>query len=702
MATEPTGTNGLTTLDGDTSVALVSDIQSVVLAVDTAITQAKSEANTGDTSTLSSAKTYTDGQLSPERQRIGTLESNKWKRTVTTALNNLDNITTSGEYELSHYIPGRPFGQSGIMEVFSVDGNVVQQWTTRESSPRKFVRSRSSAGVWNSWQLLTWRGGGISSTEDLNNFQTPGYYEATNGPTLNKPIAGTGVLEVFKVSSGITVQRFLTLEGTQREFTRRTQSGVWSEWQALNWYQGVLIQGMDFNSLQVPGESSVTFIDHPNQPVPSAGSVTVKRAGSELTQEFTPLGDNPPVFRRRLNGLGWSTWVNRSISTTDAPAGVDDSPTRGPVELWEPTLTTVNPSQYITELSLDRTVAFNGSNSFGTIRESRDDGATWTDLHTFAGSFGSVQTLDNGELLATVMNDPSPRELWLSEGYGKGGPVTWSKVLTASGPYITFIKAWSFGIHKNIILVNEYGPKTGMQWLGNDVTQNARYTYMSLDYGKTWSTVFDLNEYLTTQQGRANTDGVHLHGVTWDPYWDRIWITFGDDSNGTVYSDDLGETWQTAHYAAEFSGGYQNVGIIALPKAILFGSDCYPNGVHRINRTAGKHSGTYTIDVAYTINPGVNDLTHLCQAIRKVERTGGDGPVIFGFSAETATVPSHMVVTYDGFTFTKLWEDSVAQTPGRGLRTIAGPTLKGELIVGSNDGRDPAGWSRWTGPVQIY
>ena len=274
--------------------------------------------------------------------------------------------------------------------------------------------------------------------------------------------------------------------------------------------------------------------------------------------------------------------------------------------------------------------------------------------------------------------------------------------MTASGPYITFALAWSVSAYKNMIFVNEYGPKTGMQWLGNDVTKNARHTYMSLDYGKTWKTIFDLNTYLTTQQGRANTDGVHLHGVAWDPYWDRIWVTFGDDVNGTVYSDDLGESWQTAHYGNTFSSPHQNVGIMPMPKTVLFGTDGYPNGVQRIDRRLGKASGTYVIEQAYTINPGVNELTHLCQSIHKVEREGDDGPVLFGFGAETAVAPSHIVATYDGFTFTKLWEDSQSQAAGRGLRSITGPNLRGELIVGSNDGRESNMWSKWQGRVRIY
>lgn len=76
--------------------------------------------------------------------------------------------------------------------------------------------------------------------------------------------------------------------------------------------------------------------------------------------------------------------------------------------------------------------------------------------------------------------------------------------------------------------------------------------------------------------------------------------------------------------------------------------------------------------------------------------------MLFGFSSETNPAASFIVATYDGFNFELLWQDTVEHSAGAGLRTIAGPTLKGELIVGSNDGRVANKWSKLTGPVKIY
>lgn len=631
------------------------------------------------------------------------LEGFKWLRSAMPSTADFNDYTVAGVVPVStsNGKANAPFAFPGVLHVETTGSTILQRYVTSETRPRTFERRRSGT-TWEAWRVGSFLQGSIPSSANLDDYEFEGAHEVANTGTLNKPMPGTGVLMVFKIAT-ITVQWFLTAEETPRQFTRRTSSSGWTPWQPLSWYQGAMIAGTDWNTLQAPGEWSITFLNHPNQPTASSGSLTIRRAGSEWVQEFTPNGDNPAVYRRRFTVAGWGTWSVRSFTATVGEATPSDGgPTRSPIQPWQPALTAVNPAQFITAFTKDRVVGFNGNNSTGVLRETRDGGQTWTDLHSFGASYGGVQQLDNGELLAVVQNDPAPRELWLSSGYSKGGTVTWSKVLTASGPYITFALAWSISTYKNMVFANEYGPKTGMQWLGNDVTKNARYTYMSLDHGKTWTTIFDLNSYLTGQQGRANADGVHLHGVAWDPYWDRIWVTFGDDVNGTVYSDDLGVTWQTAHYGNAFSSPHQNVGIMPMPKAVLFGSDGYPNGVQRINRTAGKHSGTYTIEQAYTINPGVNELTHLCQSIHKVEREGGDGPVLFGFGAETAVVPSCIVATYDGFTFTKFWEDTQSQAAGRGLRSIAGPNLKGELIVGSNDGRVANLWSKWQGRAHIY
>jgi len=657
---------------------------------------------------FTSGATYsaTNWNASTQDGRIGVLEADKWLKPVDSVKATLDDYLTPGRFQVTKSgVVNRPLAASGDLEVFAVGSIITQRWTTTETIPRTFLRTRSSGGVWTAWANGTWRAGTVSSSADLNTYQTPGSYDVPNSGTLNKPVTASGNVVVYAVGPIIT-QIYLTLEERQREFVRKLVGGVWSAWDYLSWYQGILPTGVDFDTLTRPGEHAITFTNHPNSPpVAKAGSFTVKASSGDVIQEFTPTGDSPDVWRRRKPAAGaWTGWALRAFSSSPTPGGVsaggNNAPTRAAIGTWVPTLTPTLSSEIIAEMTPDRLVGFNGNHSGGRLKETRDGGATWTDLKVFSGSFIWVKQLANGELLACTLVDPSPRELWLSSGYGTGS-VTWSKVLTGSAPYVTFNTSWGFSTYKNIVLVAEYGPKLP-SWNGNAVTENARYIYMSMDSGKTWSTVFDLNAYLASK-GRSTPTGNHVHGVTWDPYWDRIWVTFGDDTNGILYSDDLGATWETAFYGAVNNDPYQVVGIIAMPKAILFGTDVAPNGVQRIDRAQGKHTGAYPIEQAYTI-PGDDGVTrkHLCQAIHRVRREGDDGPVLFGFSSETNPAPSFIVATYDGFNFKLLWQDTIDQPAGLGLRTIAGPTLKGELVVGANDQRTANMWTKMTGPVPIY
>jgi hypothetical protein len=662
-----------------------------------AAADAKNSEQDGRLTTAESKNSAQDG-------RLDTLEADKWLKAVDNTTTDLNGYTTPGRYQVTKSgVANRPFAASGDLEVFAVGSIVTQKWTTTEASPRIFTRTRNG-GTWTAWSNATWSAGVLSSSASLDDLTTPGSYTAPNAGTLGKPVTASGNVVVYAIGPIIT-QIYLTLEAKQREFVRQYVGGAWTAWDYLTWYQGLLPNGTDFNTLTRPAEHGITFTAHPNQPIAKAGSLTVKASSGDVIQEFTPVGDNPDVYRRRLPAAGvWGAWGIRAFSTSSTPGGATTAgpgdPTRAALGVWSPTLTATNSGDIITEYNKDRTVGFNGNHSAGRLKETRDNGATWTDLKVFADPFTWVRQLDNGELLACTKVDPDPRELWLSSGYGTG-TVTWSKVLTAHAPYATFNASWGFSTYKNIVLMAEYGPKLPT-WNGNTVTENARYVYMSLDSGKTWATVFDLNAYLATQ-GRSTPTGNHVHGVAWDPYWDRIWVTFGDDTNGILYSDDLGVTWQTAFYGAVNNDPYQVVGIIAMPKAILFGTDVAPNGVQRIDRAQGKRAGTYPIEQAYTI-PGDDGVTrtNLCQAIHRVRREGDDGPVLFGFSAETNPAPSFIVGTYDGFNFKLLWQDTINQPAGLGIRTIAGPSLTGELVVGSNDGRVVNMWTKLTGPAPIY
>lgn len=403
-----------------------------------------------------------------------------------------------------------------------------------------------------------------------------------------------------------------------------------------------------------------------------------------------------------------ATSVYKLISNGDTPVTPDTVPK--PLTILDATLTPKSSADIIIAMGKDRTRGW--SHTSTQLKETRDDGATWTTLHTFSGaSIEAVRELGDGELLVVTTAGDTYRTVWRTVGYGTDN-MTLEQCFKGHAPSVKFTQAWSIFVADNIVLINDYGPKAGFTWGSGEVPiaegQNARYTRMSLDNGKTWKTIFDLNAWLTTN-GYATT-GCHLHGVAYDKWWDRLWITFGDNAygiGGTVFSDDLGETWHWANQGnadkdnpalSPANSSHQVVGIRPMPTCILFGTDSAPNGIIKIDRVQGKKLTKYKMEVAFSINDDTSG-SHLCQGIWQFS---DEHPVFFAFSSEFKASPSCIVATWDGDNFVKVWEDSINNPSGMGLRSVVGPTIRGNLIAAHNDRRVVSKWSEIKGKAPIY
>ena len=355
-----------------------------------------------------------------------------------------------------------------------------------------------------------------------------------------------------------------------------------------------------------------------------------------------------------------------------------DLPGRGPVrsnlaakfQPEEPVYATYYPTHMN---PWDRTSMINHNSS--TLRYSQDEGETWHSVREFESPVRSGIFLKNGEVIVAIKPNgyDDPFKLYLSKGW-QDDPTTaeWSHVHTGAtlGTYPSAAFSWSE--YENMVFVSDYGPKLGQ----TGARDAARYVYMSRDYGKTWEIVFDL---LTDAPGLEIDEGVHNHGVLYDPYWDRIWVTYGDDATGEtdiVFSDDLGKTWHTVGLLYS-TPSYQCVGMFALPGCVLFATDGAPNGVLRIDRAAGKHTGTYDMEVAYRHDdePG---LTILCQCIWKAARPGNDAPVVFEYVSAPGEGRRFILTTVDGHTFNKVWEGEIVR--GNSSGSAYGPTASGRLL----------------------
>lgn len=554
-----------------------------------------------------------------------------------------------------------------------------------------------------------WFRGNIASggeIDSLRGIPARGRYSINSTSVTGAPGPWLGHLDVLPSSAdGRTIQKFTrSIPGTGVSVERIYSGGSWSGWIPSAWNMGLLATGIDWNALMSPALYGIQFTNHPNQMAPSIGTLEVLPSSGNIIHRFTEDKEPYYVWTRRFNGTSWSTPI-RSDAGSGSGGSVDgfSIPVRGELQAEPATVVSKPASQIMMAMSNDRLRGWNQNTS--SVSETRDDGVTWTQINDklgsnpFAGStIESVRQLDNEELLVTCLRGTtSRREIWVSDNLDDTAERTFTRTLEARAPYIKFTSAWSQSDHGSIVLVNEYGPKTPT-WVGEPVAagENARYTYLSTDYGRTWATVFDLNGYLTNVQGRASTDNQHLHGAAIDPYWDRLWLTFGDNAGGTgtngiVYSDDLGTTWKTAHFYADGTNPpHQVVGIQPMPKCVLFFGDMGPDVV-RIDRTEGKYkAGGYATPTAFDSTASGK---HLCQGFMRAERQGDDAPLFAVWSSEGAAAPSFAVATLDGYTFKEIWRDNVDNPSGFGGRSIVGPTIRGQVIISSNDQKVAVQWS---------
>ena len=341
------------------------------------------------------------------------------------------------------------------------------------------------------------------------------------------------------------------------------------------------------------------------------------------------------------------------------------------------------------------------------LKVSLDYGLTWEAGSIFdAGASSGIrwikQTEDNELLVCTytvVTDQATITRVWKSTGWtgSSTAPTSWTKVFEFQKKGIN-LSDWGFSQHGKFVIMTEYGYKNGVDAV-QDAETYARYCYLSKDYGKTWTTIFDLGSV-------TDGIGVHMHGACFDPYWNRIWVSHGDGfygSNGLLYSDDLGKTWTSAtQYHNQGANFSQSVHIIALPTCILLASDSHPNGIQRIDRAQGKvpYKGYYTVESAYMIPDQLERLNHLFHHTAKAQWLP-DSPYMFVWGCETNPGKSGVVATFDGWTFHEVWVSEINNSTGYGGRTVLGVTPENEVIIGCNDPAISSSWYQVRAKVAI-
>lgn len=345
-------------------------------------------------------------------------------------------------------------------------------------------------------------------------------------------------------------------------------------------------------------------------------------------------------------------------------------------------------------VSKDCTTVYAGQGAAGstqnTLKQSTNDGTSWTDIHTFSSAVVGFHQLDNGEALVAVGYNTG--SIWKSTGFvANPATATWAKVLDSSGAACFFRGEWT--LHPwtssgSLVIVNEYGTQTAASG-GPFATK----VWLSNDYGATWTVIFDL---LTKFPGQ---NVLHMHASAYDPYWDRLWITHGDATgtgqNGIYYSDDRGVTWTSVPGSINSSGLANQVTTIAImDNCILFLPDGVPAGIFRIARRGYRQMGTFSI--AHMIRGGGGGQALGFQAWRN-KTIPGSPLLMCNENGANSSNPGNGQVTgtYDGKHFFTVYRDAVPTSAHQGFYNAVGPTVSGKIVGTITDSRQ-ANLSRFT------
>lgn len=219
--------------------------------------------------------------------------------------------------------------------------------------------------------------------------------------------------------------------------------------------------------------------------------------------------------------------------------------------------------------------------------------------------------------------------------------------------------------------------------------------YITKDYGTNWDLIFCVDDKNTTHYikpkaqhlgeadaygvyptpelltaetpldwGATGNGNVHIHGVAYDRWYDRIWICTGDGGSlknnvsGIWWTDDEGYTWKRI-------GGKdiiktQLMGIIPMKDCVLFSTDGNGDGFWRWSRD--ERDGFIKIENCYNYLGWKTSLVMV--AGRSIITNSGFVLTSFAPDNENQGDWEHVggiVATRDGFSFEKVYEDSFSK-----------------------------------------
>ena len=312
------------------------------------------------------------------------------------------------------------------------------------------------------------------------------------------------------------------------------------------------------------------------------------------------------------------------------------------------------------------------------LRYSNDDGASFNTLWNPGAAnglvhgtdylnIGAAHRLSNGRFLASLtMPDGAPSDIYISDDNADDTSKTFTKVLDMQFGVLS--QYYGFYQTENLVFLSEYGPTIA--------DANARFAYMSTDYGSTWTQIFE----------GPSVNGAHIHHVSYDEYNNIVIIVTGDGVNANLYySRDFGDTWEQLYEEGYSGTRYQFTGIKALPHCILLGSDCAPIGMYVLDKEFVNGDVVLKAEnlrLAYLADngTGVSVLFHTGLEI--------DGAIYFASQGTVINQRPGIVATRDGVNWYEIYKHptKINNTPPVGFRSFFtdGSSLMGRFC--NNDG----------------
>ncbi len=299
------------------------------------------------------------------------------------------------------------------------------------------------------------------------------------------------------------------------------------------------------------------------------------------------------------------------------------------------------------------------------------DGVTFTWGKDFQGGNGIAEgfiTTPNGEVLVAVKaRTGNLGTLYRSTGFN---PVTmnatsWATVLTGSRAGAHFDGRWCLNQWTAAPLVS---PAAGALYVAE---YDGDKVWQSLDDGITWIEIFNLQSILPG----AN----HVHGVAYDRWDDRLWVTVGDTAFARIYyvnrEDINGVDTPWVLLPGSNSSVWQATSIVPLGAGVVFLSDASVSKVIWLPRQDVRFYGT--LRVGYSLAGTGLIGAHAFQS-------ADNKPAYLTFYNSGSGQTPRIIATSDGEKFTEVYTDGSTVTSGPGIHSIVGPDVDGKIWATRN------------------